>query len=84
MPKTIMAPSPTLLSLGIILLLASHFGNTLPPPTSQKDVEADNRVDSQTTGEKDTQQQQVLEETSEFLSIERPVNRRTSSISFIT
>ena len=68
MPKTIMAPSPTLLSLGIILLLASHFGNSLPPPASQNDVKADNRVDSQTTVEKDSEPQQ--EERGEFLSIQ--------------
>ena len=54
------------LVLGIILLLASHFGNTLPPPASLKDGQADNRVDSQTAVEGDRQQ----EETSEFLSIQ--------------
>ena len=63
-----MAPSPTLLSLQIILLLASHFGNTLPPPALLKDGQADNRVDSQTTVEGDSQQQQV--ETSEFPSVQ--------------
>ena len=71
MPKTVMAPRQAVLPLGIILLLASHLGNTLSPQSSLKDSEADYRNASQATAEKDSQQEP---ETSKFLSIPIGVN----------
>jgi len=49
MPKTIMAPLVKVLSLGIILLLVSHLGESSPSP----DEKTANRVDAQMTAEKD-------------------------------
>lgn len=49
MPKTIMAPLLKVLSLGIILLLVSHLGESSPSP----DEQTANRVDAQKTAEKD-------------------------------
>lgn len=47
MPKTIMAPSRRVLSLGIILLLVSHLSESSPSPDEQTatKVNAQNRVE---------------------------------------
>lgn len=49
MPKTNMAPLRKVLSLGIILLLVSHLGESSPSP----DEQTANRVDAQKTAEID-------------------------------
>lgn len=75
MPKTIMAPSQKVLSLGIILLLASHLGDTVPPPASDRDEQTTNKVDSQTTANKDGDTAQEQEQvTSKLFSIQKALN----------
>lgn len=44
MPKTIMAPLVKVLSLGIILLLVSHLGESSPSPDAQMTAEKDDNT----------------------------------------
>lgn len=66
MPKTIMAPSQRIVSLGIILLLVCYSANSLPPPAPDRGGQTGNEINQENSTEKTVEDRNQEQEQSKL------------------